>query len=81
MAVKERYIVDDKGNLVEVILPIAEYRRLLEAAGEGPDPDEGRRLKPGVMEELLQMEADYAAGRLETKSWEQVKRDLGLTDV
>ncbi len=81
MATKERYIVDDKGTPIEVILSIEEYRRLLEAADEGSDPDEGRPLKPGVIDELLQMEADHAAGRLKTKSWEQVKRDLGLTDV
>ena len=81
MAVKERYIVNDKGEPVEVILSLEEYRRLQEAAGEGPDPDEGLSLKPGVIEELLQMEADYAAGRLKVKSLEQVKRELGLTDV
>ncbi len=81
MEMKQRYVVDDKGNPIEVILPIEEYLRLLEAAGEGPDDDVGRPLKAGVMEELLQMEADYAAGRLKTKSWEEVKRDLGLTDV
>ena len=73
--------VDEKGNLIEVILPIEEYRRLRDAAGEGLDPDEGQQLRPEVIEELVQMEADYAAGRLHTKPWEEVKRDLGLTDA
>ena len=33
-ALKERFIIDDKGNRVAVILDVAEYRRMLEELEE-----------------------------------------------
>lgn len=80
MVSKQRYVVDASGEPVEVILSIEEYERLLSAAGE-PDPDEGLTVRPEVIQELLQMRADYEAGRLQVKPWDQVKKELGLDNV
>ncbi len=76
MNTKARYIVDAEGKPVEVILPIAAYRKLMAAIGKG-DPDAGRPLKKSFGDALLRQEREYAAGK-RGKPWAQVKRELGL---
>ncbi len=76
MNTKARYIVDAEGKPVEVILPIAAYRKLVAAIGKG-DPDAGRPLKKSFGDALLRQEREYAAGK-RGKPWAQVKRELGL---
>ena len=73
---KTRYVVDAKGKPVEVILPIAAYRKLVAAIGKG-DPDAGRPLKKSFGDALMRQEKEYAEGK-RGKPWAQVKRDLGL---
>ncbi len=73
MAIKERYIVNAKGERVEVILPIAEYEKLL-AAASGTDPDAGRRLKKSFLNELARQEKKGKRG----KPFKQVAKRLGL---
>ncbi len=93
MATKERYIIDAQGNRVAVVLDTAEYAELLSELEElrereemrhydsARDPDAGLTVKKDLLAELLKEEADYKAGRVKTKSWEEVKRDLGLSAV
>ena len=76
MSTKPRYVVDAKGWPVEVILPIAAYRKLVAAVSRG-DPDAGRPLKKTFGDALLRQEREYAEGK-RGKPWAQVKRDLGL---
>lgn len=73
MAVKERYIVNEKGEPVEVILPLAEYERLREAAGES-DPDAGLTLKKSFLDELARQEKKGQRG----KPFKDVVKRLGL---
>jgi hypothetical protein len=73
---KARYIVDANGKPVEVVLPIAAYRKLMTAIGKA-DPDAGRSLKKSVRDLLLRQEKELAAGK-RGKPWAQVKRELGL---
>jgi PHD/YefM family antitoxin component YafN of YafNO toxin-antitoxin module len=73
---KARYIVNADGKPVEVILPIAAYRKLMETI-EQRDPDAGRPLKKSFAAELLRQEKEYATGK-RGKPWSQVKRELGL---
>ena len=91
MAMKERYIVDAQGNRVAVVLDTAEYEALLSELEEwrerdemrhydpSRDPDAGLTVKRELLDELFKEEADYKAGRIKGQSWEQVKRELGLT--
>ena len=76
MNTKARYIVDATGKPIEVILPIAAYRKLLATLSQA-DPDAGRPLKKSFGDSLLRQEKEYAAGK-RGKPWEQVKRELGL---
>jgi hypothetical protein len=76
MSIKARYIVDADGEPVEVILPIAAYRKLMAAISKS-DPDAGHPLKKSFADELLRQEKEYAAGK-RGKPWAQVKRELGL---
>ncbi|MCI0478467.1 MAG: hypothetical protein L0Y55_19670 [Anaerolineales bacterium] len=76
MNTKARYIVNAEGKPVEVILPIAAYRKLMATIGQR-DPDAGRPLKKSFAAELLRQEKEYAAGK-RGKPWAQVKRELGL---
>jgi len=92
MATTERYIVDAQGNRVAVVMDMDEYQRLLEELEElrerdemrrydpARDPDAGLNVRDDVRAELLQMQADYEAGRLAVKPLDQVVRELGLGD-
>lgn len=44
------------------------------------DPDSGPSLKKEFLEGILNQEADYVAGRIQSKPLEQVERELGLDD-
>ena len=76
MSTKTRNVVDAQGRPVEVILPIAAYRKIM-AAIEQRDPDAGRSVKKTFGDALLRQEKEYAAGK-RGKPWAQVKRELGL---
>ncbi len=92
MAVKERYIVNEKGERTAVVLDTAEYEALLAELEElrereemrhydsTRDPDAERPLKKSFVDELLEQEADYKAGRGSGKSLEEIARELGLED-
>jgi len=73
MPAKERYVVNAKGERIEVILPLAEYERLLAAAGE-TDPDAGLTLKKDFLAELARQEKKGKRG----KPLKEVVRRLGL---
>lgn len=72
-AKQQRYIVNAKGEPVEVILPLAEYERLREAAGE-TDPDAGLTLKKSFLEGLVRQEKKNKRG----KPLKDVAKRLGL---
>ena len=74
MATKERYIVNAQGELIEVILPLAEFERLREAAGE-TDPDAGLTLKKSFLDELARQEKKGKRG----KPFKDVIKQLGLS--
>lgn len=74
MAAKERFIVNAKGEPVEVILPLAEYERLREAAGESDDPDAGLALKKSFLDALARQEKKNKRG----KPLKAVVKRLGL---
>jgi hypothetical protein len=92
MAAKERYIVNERGERVAVVLDTADYEALLDELAElrerdemrqydpTRDPDAGLELKASLVEELLKQEQAYKAGRLQGKPLEQVARELGLDD-
>jgi hypothetical protein len=92
MATKERYIVNERGERVAVVLDTADYEALLDELAElrerdemrqydpTRDPDAGLELKASLVEELLKQEQAYKAGRLQGKPLEQVARELGLDD-
>ncbi len=87
---KERYLVNERGERVAVVLSLDEYSELLEELEElrereemrhydpAHDPDAGLTVKEDLLDDLLKQEADYKAGRIKGKTWEQVKRELGL---
>ncbi len=92
MATKERYIIDAQGNRVAVVLDTAEYDQLLAELEElrereemrhydaARDPDAGLTVNKEFLDHLLKQEADYKAGRIKGKTFEQVARELGLGD-
>lgn len=59
----EKYVVDEMGERTEVILPVEEYERLLDAAEELEDAREHER----VMDEIR-------SGEEERVPWEESKR-------
>ncbi len=67
MAVKERWLVDENGKRVAVVLDIAEYEKLIAAAGAGPDPDAGRKVKKSVREELERLDRQVKRGNAEPR--------------
>jgi|GEM_PF-875966 hypothetical protein len=92
MAAKERYIVNENGERVAVVLDTAEYAQLLEELAElrerdemrhydpTRDPDAGLELKESFVEALLQQEQAYKAGKMQGKPLAQVARELGLDE-
>jgi hypothetical protein len=70
---KERYIINAKGERVEVILSLADYIRLRAAAGE-TDPDAGRALKKSFLDELARQEKKNKRG----KPFKDAVKQLGL---
>lgn len=93
MATKERYIVNANGERVAVVLDTADYEAMLDELAElrerdemrhddaTRDPDAGLELKASFVEELLQQEQAYKAGKLRGKPLAQVARKLGLDDA
>jgi hypothetical protein len=89
-ALKERYLTDEQGARVAVVLDLGEYESLLEEVEElreraemltydpDRDPDKGLQLRADLRARLEQERADYDAGRLRGKPLEQVERELGL---
>lgn len=59
---KARQLLDAEGKPVEVIWPIAVYRRLIVAIGKG-DPDVGRLPKKLSGIALLRQEREHAVGQ------------------
>jgi PHD/YefM family antitoxin component YafN of YafNO toxin-antitoxin module len=61
-----RYIVDESGKRVSVILPIEEYERLIEALEELED-----------IRAYDEAKAELERGEDELVPWEKVKREIG----
>jgi PHD/YefM family antitoxin component YafN of YafNO toxin-antitoxin module len=64
--VEARYIVDENGKRVSVILPIEEYERLIEALEELED-----------IRAYDEAKAELERGEDELVPWEKVKREIG----
>jgi PHD/YefM family antitoxin component YafN of YafNO toxin-antitoxin module len=61
-----RYVVDENGMRVSVILPVDEYERLVEALEELED-----------IRAYDEAKAELARGEDEVVPWEKVKREIG----
>ena len=71
-SVSEQYIVDEKGNPTEVILPIKEYKKILSVLEEVQDQRETKILsQPAEFKKLVKRGLeDIKAGR--TKPWKEI---------
>ena len=61
-----RYVVDENGERVSVILPVEEYERLIEALEELED-----------IRAYDEAKAELECGEDEVVPWEKVKREIG----
>lgn len=92
MAAKERYIVNEQGERVAVVLDTHEYEALMVELEElrereqmrhydpKQDPDAGLNVRQDLREALLKQEQEYKQGQSKGKPLEQVARELGLED-
>lgn len=88
-ALKERYLTDEQGARVAVVLDLGEYEGLLEEMEElreraemltydpDRDPDKGLKLRPEIVESLLRQEREFAEGK-RGKPLDEVVKRLGL---
>ncbi len=76
MIVHPRYLTDEKGHRLAVVLDIAEFEQLLAEAGE--DPDAGLELRSEVRTELESQARAFDEGRIQGQSIADVRRELGL---
>ncbi len=71
-----RYLVNEQGERIAVVLDVAEFEELLAEAGQ--DPDGGLALREDVRRELEQQAQAFDEGRLQGQSIAEVRRDLGF---
>ncbi len=71
-----RYLVNEQGERVAVVLDVAEFEELLAEAGQ--DPDAGLILRDDVRRELEQQAREFDSGQVKEESLADVRRELGL---
>ncbi len=76
MIVHPRYLTDEKGHRLAVVLDIAEFEQLLAEAGE--DPDAGLELRSEVRTKLESQARAFDEGHIQGQSITDVRRELGL---
>jgi PHD/YefM family antitoxin component YafN of YafNO toxin-antitoxin module len=75
-SVNQQYIVDEKGNPTAVILPISDYKKILEALEDIQDLKEAKLLSQSVEFKKLVKRGleDIRAGRF--KPWKEIWDEL-----